>query len=383
MKIKSIASMRKFTYILVIILGCGSIKGQHITIGNKLDDAKARTKAIFPEITKDVYETDFSSGNLFSTNTLSITFGVYTRDFMAISDLNGNKNESWFGEHSIGNQIVLLKEQKVAWFQLDFVSYLLYERDGVFFVSTFDYDVIAKTPLCGFEHTHVAERTEIPQLSPKGSTHISNFRSNDVACDLRILNVYTQAVLDLFEPLPISITDYSNLLIDQLNLSFYNSNISANAVLASTEYLNFTENNGTSPATLQLMEDDLGDLVDSSDGRGDEVHVLREHYLADYVVLLGYGWSTEVNNSAKGIASNIKACFANAFAVINVLYAIPDYTYTHEIGHLAGCKHQYPGGIWLGPNNYFGHGYVFPFANAHFGTVMSITQGSNYNRVLI
>src|SRR5690606_20416486 len=76
-------------------------------------------------------------------------------------------------------------------------------------------------------------------------------------------------------------------------------------------------------------------LVGTSDGYMDNVHTLRSQYGADIVVLI-------VNDSPFlcGVAATIKAGVNNAFAVVIDHCAVGNYSFAHEIGHLAGARHD-------------------------------------------
>lgn len=77
-------------------------------------------------------------------------------------------------------------------------------------------------------------------------------------------------------------------------------------------------------------------LITSNDGYMDNIFTLRDQYGADVVVLLvdydSYGYA--------GIAADIRASSAYAYCVVVDDYAVGNYTFSHEIGHLIGARHD-------------------------------------------
>ena len=76
------------------------------------------------------------------------------------------------------------------------------------------------------------------------------------------------------------------------------------------------------------------DLKTPGDGRLDEVQGLREQTGADIVALL------IDNNEACGLAADILANEATAFAVVNQSCAVDNVSFAHELGHLLGARHD-------------------------------------------
>ncbi len=82
------------------------------------------------------------------------------------------------------------------------------------------------------------------------------------------------------------------------------------------------------------VETDLAAFRNKGDGVMDEVHALRDLYAADVAVLLV--------DSADfcGLAADIYAEAANAFALVKAECATGYYSFGHEIGHLQGARHN-------------------------------------------
>src|SRR5690606_7016412 len=118
------------------------------------------------------------------------------------------------------------------------------------------------------------------------------------------------------------------LAIDETNLQYANSDITANVALAHAYQ---TGQNGSGS-----FGTDLNRLQNPSDGFFDEVHGLRDTYGGDVVVLItrSYGGSC-------GQARTILATDASeAFAAASQSCATGYYTFGHEIGHLQGARHN-------------------------------------------
>jgi hypothetical protein len=99
----------------------------------------------------------------------------------------------------------------------------------------------------------------------------------------------------------------------------------------------------------------------------DEVHPLRDAYNADVCVLI----ITSIEYC--GLASAILASASNAFCAVSWDCATGYYSFSHEIGHLQGCRHNLEADPTLTPFQY-GHGYLY--AAGAWRTVMSYNSTS-------
>ena len=135
-----------------------------------------------------------------------------------------------------------------------------------------------------------------------------------------------------------------DLLVAETNQIFADSDVSARIRLVHREAVNYTEN-----GDLGL---DLQRITDPDDGHMDEVHALRDTYGADLVHLITTG------RNFAGIArlmTKVSQDFAPfAFGVTNQRSA---GTFTHELGHNLGLRHDRHDDPGNTPYPY-SHGYV-------------------------
>lgn len=99
----------------------------------------------------------------------------------------------------------------------------------------------------------------------------------------------------------------------------------------------------------------------------DNVHSLRNQYMADIVVLL------VDDNQYCGVAT-LLAQQTTAFAVVNYQCATTNITFAHEIGHLMGAQHD-PFVNDDNPHFDYGYGYVDP--NNQWRTIMAYGNACN------
>ncbi len=136
------------------------------------------------------------------------------------------------------------------------------------------------------------------------------------------------------------------LAVADMNNGFGNSSVPATISVVHAAQLAFNESSD--------IFNDRDDLLGTSDGRGDAVHSLRSQYGADVVVLLTDGNYVYQGSSVYSIAGAIGAVASQAFAIVEWDYATGNHTFAHEIGHLAGARHDNDTGTQ--PYSY-GHGY--------------------------
>lgn len=157
---------------------------------------------------------------------------------------------------------------------------------------------------------------------------------------VRVLVMYTPNALSLSS----NMTNKVYQEINNGNTSFKNSDVNVRFELAYLGQSGDSEGNYTFNELLNKFTND-------NDGFADEVHSLRERYSADVCVLLVY------NNDYCGLAW-VDASKTSAFAVVRASSGCATkYSFTHEIGHNAGCLHD----TLASPKNIpykYGHGYV-------------------------
>jgi len=148
---------------------------------------------------------------------------------------------------------------------------------------------------------------------------------------LRIAFLYTPEALNDFitNLLPnwvangVTIIDYINFYVEELNFIFSFSEINMKAVFA---YASLTNNEN--PA--YNMEQELASFRDSTDGKYDEIYEIEPMMNADVTVLL--------SNKGAGMASPYWITGFNSL-IVKLSY-LKRLTLPHELGHTLGCNHN-------------------------------------------
>ncbi len=156
-----------------------------------------------------------------------------------------------------------------------------------------------------------------PSLSSEGPSQTHQI--NDFECALRLLVVYTPTAKAARPTILNDIVNMTNRLQQSLN----NVQVDGKVELVFVKELNYNSIN---------IGVDLDYFIKDSDNVMDEVHRLREKHQADICVLITYG-------NYAGAALYMVATREYAFCVANITYALFNYTYEHEIGHIVGCNH--------------------------------------------
>lgn len=166
-------------------------------------------------------------------------------------------------------------------------------------------------------------------------------------CKLRVLVMYTVKA-KAKDP---NIVNTIRAGIDNLNFSFINSNIVGEAELVyvgETEYVEqesdvIVEDRRNSYVAVSK---NMNNFQGVNDGYMDNVHSLRDQYSADICILIMDN-PTRVLQDLRivkpfaGRVSSIRSSFSYAFAVVEYdKINAPQFSFTHEIGHLFGARHS-------------------------------------------
>jgi hypothetical protein len=149
--------------------------------------------------------------------------------------------------------------------------------------------------------------------------------------------------------------------------SFENSSISSDIEIVGSQQLAYTE---STDATT-----DLNRFVSINDGYLDEIHSLRNEYQADVCVLI-----VDSLLGVNGLAASIGAEYSTAFFVVNASATLEDLSFSHELGHLLGCRHDNDIGTlpYGNARGYDWYGKLLEYSNnlKKYKTIMSIKEGS-------
>ncbi|HKX26927.1 MAG TPA: M12 family metallo-peptidase [Blastocatellia bacterium] len=133
------------------------------------------------------------------------------------------------------------------------------------------------------------------------------------------------------------------LAVDETNQSYRNSRINAQVHLARTNKVTYDE-------TGRTYDEVVSHLAGTNDGFMDDIHTLRNTFAADAVMLI-----IDLAGSC-GLANDIMATPATAFAIVQHDCATGNYSFGHELGHLQGARHNQQVDPTTTPFAY-GHGF--------------------------
>lgn len=157
---------------------------------------------------------------------------------------------------------------------------------------------------------------------------------------IRVLVLYTPEALS-------QSSDITNTVYNEINRgneSLINSNVNARLEVVYIGQTASSESSYTFEELLQFFHQ-------NGDGFADEVHSLRSRFSADVCVLL-------VDNDTYCGYGRVHATPSTAFSVVCVHSGCSQkYSFTHEIGHNLGCRHDTISSPRDSPYRY-GHGYV-------------------------
>ena len=159
------------------------------------------------------------------------------------------------------------------------------------------------------------------------ATHFPGDSPTEDGSEVRVLVVYTPA-MQARQGGPAGMQALIDLMIHSANHAFEISGIEPRLVLAHTALVNYVE---------ERIHTDLHRLSDSDDGYMDEVHALRNEHAADLVHLLTSAFSGPLGTARRLSRESLDPEDFAAFAVTG---SGTEDTFTHEIGHNFGLRHD-------------------------------------------
>ncbi len=200
-------------------------------------------------------------------------------------------------------------------------------------------------------------------------TVINDENTQDI---VTLLIVYTPAAAAWATENETGINNTISMLMEKSQLALNNSNSLLTLELVHTAEVDYTELD---------TGDDLDNLTYTSDGIMDNVHILRDAYAADLVILLGHisftgGLAWLLNDSPEnGGSPNY------GFSLNRVQQASWTFTVVHEIGHNMGLGHSKIQNLQPGPGFYdYSAGWRWTGNDdGKYCSVMAYQSGSNYD----
>ena len=169
----------------------------------------------------------------------------------------------------------------------------------------------------------------VAPLSPTRipATHFPGDTPTEDGSEVRVLVVYTPA-MQARQGGAAGIQALIDLMIHSANQAFEISGVEPRLVLAHTALVNYVE---------ERIHTDLRRLTARDDGYMDEVHKLRDEHAADLVHLL-----ISASGGAAGTAgrTTLESLTQESYAAFAVTATSSEETFTHEIGHNFGLRHD-------------------------------------------
>lgn len=180
----------------------------------------------------------------------------------------------------------------------------------------------------------------------------------DAVDAIRILVAYTPAAAAATA----DIEAEAQLAVDAANTAYQNSGMATRLELVATSATDYVE---SGDITL-----DLSRLRGTGDGHMDELHSLRNAWLADFVSLLSADGGGFCGIGA--LMTTVSQAFApSALNVVWLPCAAANWTMAHELGHNMGCQHEREHAAST-PATDWAYGYQQPAGI--FRTVMATTE---------
>lgn len=293
------------------------------------------------------------------------------RQFVAEADTvtyRGPSDLSWAGpmRNGVGwTQLVLSERGITGWLRQNSLLFK-FESLGGGYQAIIRLDPSKAIPEHPAEYTSGAltdttgRRTKSSIIPDGESSFVTKSETNSGSADIGVLVVYTQAA----ENAANNIEDLIDTGIDEANQSYSNSNIYASVYEAHTAQVNYDESGRSYTQHVDALKS-------TSDGVMDNVHSLRNQYLADVVILI-----VDDDEYCGRASLPILASTTTAFAAVHHACVTGPvyYSLAHEIGHLQGARHNRA----VDSNNepfQYGHGYVDP--NDQWRTIMAYDNACN------
>ena len=173
-----------------------------------------------------------------------------------------------------------------------------------------------------------------------------------------VMTVVTQRAVDRYQGDMLALMQ---LAVAEANQGYLNSLIGINLRLVAYQVTDYV------PTPLVTL--DLRRLQNPADGYMDDSIVIRDEQRADIVALIDdYGPYAD-GSYVCGYALQDGSAANSAFAAVNY-QCVPHLTFTHELGHLQGARHQADGDSKTEPYA-FAHGYRFNLGTDAWSTVVT------------
>ncbi len=327
-------TIKHLTILLVILMISSSVYAQQYVFRTSsersqlLDEITTAVKQNYleKETTDQVFLLDIDPEALQSDR---IQFMIENKTVTAelIRTITRDKNDfSWFGTLDDGSGIFFtVKDDQIASkFSYGDRSYTLAPGfTGQHLLASFTSTDVG---ICGNEDDHTPDQKEIVK------DDITILNDND--CNLRVLIAFTPTSETQVGAAGFTLNTFAQVAVDEANLAYIQSNINITMELAIIIRVNYTEVLGDFNAS------DVNRFRNGTNGLNPAL-VNRNRYATDIQILVRrneagiFGRAFYIPTNAIPLNAN------NAYCVVSV-QGVTDgrFSFTHEVGHLQGGKHE-------------------------------------------
>jgi hypothetical protein len=261
------------------------------------------------------------------------------------------KEFHWSGRFNNGDAIIVSKDGR-TFGQIRFknrlykIEYL--ENDIAAFIE-FDMSVLNQSK-CATDESITKKASDNASSRLGNESQITSSLSSLTHPLVRVLVLFTPAAQNSGQ----NINDIVNLSLAQFLAAEVNSSVTVDLQLAGIQSFNFVETDRINGDVQRLRNDATAQQ-------------LRNQFEADIVVLL-----TNSNQyiDVAGIVAQVSPSEPDAYAIVQIANATSTLTFSHEVGHLFGCRHENTSDTT--PGDAHGYGWqtgIWPF-RSKYGTIM-------------
>ncbi|RLD18628.1 MAG: hypothetical protein DRI69_10005 [Bacteroidetes bacterium] len=334
----------------------GDLNPAQQKVVNTLNAHRTTKRTRVATIIKEIFEQGQITANLFSDQNMLFS----TQDI----GITGVSNRSWTGNsiENLGSMAVIINGRRISAHITSVegnFEIIPLDNNGTHLILEHD---LSHHGTCGTNelapaiiNTDEPDNSAFPiEVSRPQRTSVQS------ECRIRLLVAYTPgAKTNTMSTYHRTMIEHTELAILQMNQGYANSLVNQRVELA---YLYETTDEETGNDS-----DDINDLRDTSDGKWDEIHDLRDLYSADMVALITDGSYTGTCGISYGFNYELEA---NMFQITEYNCAVANFTLAHEFSHLQGCRHDIDANVT--PFD-FGHGYS---QGDVYRTIMAVCCGS-------
>lgn len=310
---------------------------------------------------KHVHQSELVNTDISALNSEQITVKIFddvltiSKDRVTSRDTN---DYTWFGSGDGINTVLVVSGAEITG-SIE-TSNNTYRIDATNYSSVHilqDIDISKIAPEYGYadgedEYENMAQTTSLTQtqrnlISQLEDVYDSDFdyRGEKVIIDVYV--VYTEAADNAPSDVYRSITSQARLAIEKANDSYNDNHLPLELNLVDTAKVrNYVEVD---------MDTDRNNLLDSSNSFFARTHAEAEELDADVVIL--FTLNNDEDEFICGYAGDLLSDDSSTSMAVVKSTCVAGHSFTHEIGHLQGARHEYTRDSTITPFVY-GHGWI-------------------------